>query len=130
LLKEKKLKLKVDIPKNANKVWADSREIRILFHNVLDNAIKFTKKGSISISSRLKRDSIYVKVKDTGAGIAPDMLEKVFEPFVKESASISGTGLGLSICKEIVERNDGTIEVRSKGKERGTTVIVKLPTLR
>jgi PAS domain S-box-containing protein len=130
IIEDKKLKLNVDIPLKSNKVFADAKEIGVLFHNIIDNAIKFTERGRVSISSQLKGNRIYVRVKDDGVGIGTDGMNKIFDPFYKESSSMPGTGLGLSICREIVERNDGRIEAVSKGKGKGTTIIVELPASR
>lgn len=127
VIKEKKLKVKIALPKNAEKVVADKREITTLFTNIIDNALKFTKRGGITISSNSAGNWIRIKVKDTGTGIAPEAGERIFEKFYKQTTSVPGVGLGLAICKEIVERHNGKIEVASKGVGKGTTVTVSLP---
>ncbi|MGB3241452.1 MAG: HAMP domain-containing sensor histidine kinase, partial [Candidatus Omnitrophota bacterium] len=126
-IKEKNLKVKMDIPKDADKVLMRPRDLTLLCTNVVDNAIKFTKKGGINIKVVLKKGLIEIKVTDTGSGVRVQERDKVFERFYKRHAAASGMGLGLTISKEIVERNNGEIEVKSKGVNKGTTVIVRLP---
>jgi len=127
IVRDKGLKIKLNLPKSADEILADEKEMTVLFNNIIDNAVKFTDRGSISISSRLKDKWIYVKIKDTGAGIIKDAIDKVFDPFFKQSPSIRGTGLGLSICRELAENNGGGIKAFSKGPGKGTTITVKLP---
>jgi len=127
LIKDNKLKIKIDIPKNADAVFANKNDVSTLITNIIDNAVKFTKRGGITISSRSSGNRIIIKAVDTGAGIAPAAAGLVFEKFYKQSTSLPGVGLGLPICKEIVERYNGKINVSSKGVGKGTTVIVTLP---
>lgn len=128
LLEDKKLKLKIDIPQRANgKIFVAEKEIRSLLTNIIDNAIKFTERGSISISSNLIGKWIRIIVKDTGCGIALKDKDKIFDRFYQRHAAIPGTGLGLSICKEIVEMYNCKIAVLSKGIGKGTAVVVTLP---
>ena len=79
--------------------------------NLMNNAMKFTSEGSITLGYRLTRqkDELYFFVKDTGIGIPADQAGKVFERFVKLNTFIKGTGLGLAICRVIIERLGGTI---------------------
>ena len=127
LIVEKRLKLKIDIPKEIDGVLVDKRDMKILMNNIIDNAIKFTEHGSISITSRLKEKWVEIKVKDIGHGIAPKNKDKVFDRFYKRHPANEGTGLGLTICKEILDIYNGEIKVVSKGLGKGTTVIVNLP---
>ncbi|MEW5818442.1 MAG: HAMP domain-containing sensor histidine kinase, partial [Spirochaetota bacterium] len=73
LLYEKKLKVKMEIPENLENIFADPQEIKILLNNIIDNAVKFSEKGSITISMRLRRGFVRIMVKDTGIGISPDV---------------------------------------------------------
>ena len=68
-----------------------------------------------------------LSIADNGCGIAPENLTKIFDPFFTTKEVGKGTGLGLPICLSIVEQHEGTMEVKSEGAGRGTTVIVKLP---
>lgn len=84
--------------------------------NLMNNAMKFTSKGSITMGYRVNEanDEIYFFVKDTGIGIASDQVNLVFERFVKLNSFVKGTGLGLAICRVIIERLGGTIGAESK----------------
>ncbi|MBU7569492.1 MAG: response regulator, partial [Flavobacterium sp.] len=105
-----------------NEVWADSGKIHQLFYNMIGNAIKFTSKGNITVDCRFTevndKFKLDVKIKDTGAGIPKEDLDKIFDKyyqskFHKDQASF-GAGLGLSLCKEIIELYDGEIRVESE----------------
>lgn len=105
-----------------NEVWADSGKIHQLFYNMIGNAIKFTSKGNITVNCRFTevndKFKLDVKIKDTGAGIPKEDLDKIFDKyyqskFHKDQASF-GAGLGLSLCKEIIELYDGEIRVESE----------------
>lgn len=92
--------------------------------NLLDNAGKFTKKGSITVSTHLEPDMVKVLVKDTGIGIHPEIFSKLFSKFVTKSDR--GTGLGLFIAKSIVEAHGGSIWAQASS-DLGATFIFTLP---
>lgn len=105
-----------------NEVWADNGKIHQLFYNMIGNALKFTSKGSIVVDCQFteigEKFRFDVKIKDTGAGIPKEDLEKIFDKYYqskhhKEQVSF-GAGLGLSLCKEIVELYNGEIAVESE----------------
>ncbi|MDD5634813.1 MAG: PAS domain-containing sensor histidine kinase, partial [Candidatus Omnitrophica bacterium] len=126
-IKDKGLNLSFDIPPEADKIMGREQELKLLFSNLIDNAIKFTDKGGIYVSSQAQDGMIEIIVKDTGSGILPKDIGKVFEKFYKRHPAVVGIGLGLSICKEIVARLGGRIEIFSEGEGKGTTVKVWLP---
>jgi len=99
-----------------------------LFVNLLDNAVKFTERGSIEISAQADREWILATVSDTGIGIPAEHLPHVLERFyrVDKSRSGRGTGLGLSIAQEIALSHGGTLKLTS-APGRGTTAVVQLP---
>ena len=102
-----------------------NRTIQII-SNLIDNALKFTKRGCIRFGYKLKGKFLEIYTIDTGKGIAPDHLDTIFNRFVKADENIQGTGLGLSICKMLVEKMGGKISVESQfGK--GTTFKFTLP---
>lgn len=117
-------------------IYCDKLRLKQVLLNLLSNAIKFTESGgmvSLRISQKKSEKRGYAlyefRVKDTGIGMEKEYVEHVFEPFSREHnttvSGIQGTGLGMSIAKNIVEMQDGTIEVKSEfGK--GTEFIVKL----
>lgn len=124
----KSLEMAIDLPERLV-INSDRDSLIRLFANLLDNAIKYTVKGKITLSALEERDGmIQVVVSDTGMGIAPEHLPHIFERFyrVDRSRSEPGTGLGLSIAAEIARAHGGRIEVKSVVGQ-GTTFIVFLP---
>ena len=105
---------------------SDKNRIFQVISNLIGNAFKFTTKGSISYGYHREGETIVFHVTDTGTGIAPEKIGKVFERFVKANNFAQGTGLGLAICKTIIERLGGKISVTSE-LEKGTTFIFTLP---
>ena len=107
----------------------DAARLHQILLNLLSNAIKFTEKGKVTVAVRLlnedkKNAIIEFAITDTGTGIAEDKLESIFENFQQATSSTSrifgGTGLGLTICKQLVEKQGGTITVKSKVDEGST----------
>ena len=107
-------------------IETDKNRVFQVISNLIGNAVKFTKEGSISYGYKLVDNQIVFHVTDTGTGIEPEKVGRVFERFAKLNNHAQGTGLGLSICKSIVERLGGKISVSSEfGK--GTTFTFTLP---
>lgn len=107
-------------------IETDKNRVFQVISNLIGNAVKFTKEGSISYGYKLADNQIVFHVTDTGTGIEPEKVGRVFERFAKLNNHAQGTGLGLSICKSIVERLGGKISVNSEfGK--GTTFTFTLP---
>lgn len=112
-------------------VYADKDGIERVILNILSNSIKYTQDGGkIDIYVGYVHNDAYIKIKDTGIGIPKEDLERIYERFYRvdkaRSRQLGGTGLGLSIAKEIVEKNNGSIDIKSKVNE-GTEVIIKIP---
>ncbi len=135
LAQERTLSLDADIPTNVPLVKADAGALREVLSNLIDNALKYTPPGGqISIQSGIKGDGWQgIAISDTGLGIPPADLGKVFERHyrgVQENSAIPGTGLGLAIAKELVEHMQGRIEVFSPASNGlGTEFVVWLPLL-
>jgi signal transduction histidine kinase/purine-cytosine permease-like protein/FixJ family two-component response regulator len=110
-------------------VRADERRVRQILINVLGNAVKFTQAGQVTLRLRYAREIAHIEISDTGPGIAPDELDKVFEPFARGSsaagASVGGTGLGLTISKMLTDLMGGEMTVRSVPGE-GTSFRIRL----
>jgi len=116
-------KLNEDIPD----IMLDVNQIEQVFVNILLNAIEATPKGgTIHIASECDKDFAYITFKDTGHGIPKEIIGKIFDPFFTTKPEKEGTGLGLSVSYGIIERHNGTIEVKSKVNE-GTIFTIKLP---
>ena len=113
-------------------VFADRNGIERVVLNILTNAIKYTpEKGSIKVYVGFVYNDAYIKIIDTGIGIPKEDLDKIFERFYRvdkaRTREMGGTGLGLSIAKEILDQNDGMIDIKSEvGK--GTEVVIRIPT--
>lgn len=99
-------------------VWADKNRLNQVISNFINNALKFTFSGSITLGYYRQADG-YLRfyVRDTGMGIPKNKIKKVFDRFVKLNSFVHGTGLGLSICKSLVEQMGGTIGVESEEGE-------------
>jgi len=123
----KDLILACDIPEHL-KTLGDSDELIRLFVNLLDNAIKYTEHGKISITAQKNAKEIAVNIEDTGIGISHEHLPHIFDRFyrVEESRVTRGAGLGLAIAQEIAIAHNGIIEAHST-TGRGTTFTVRLP---
>ena len=125
----KDVKLSMDIPPTFPAVEGDEhRLIQILF-NLLHNAVKFTEKGTVSISATHTKDEATIFVRDTGIGMDPQVKDTVFDRYKQENPSVTstgGVGLGLSICKQLVELHGGTIWTKSTPGE-GSTFAFTLP---
>src|SRR5215211_5451898 len=114
------------VPSDNNIVLkADKDRLSEVMWNLLDNATKFTEKGSISIASRKENNHITITVKDSGSGIDSDVLPKLFTKFVTKSEK--GTGLGLYIAKSIIEAHGGKIWAESNKDGKGATFTFTLP---
>jgi signal transduction histidine kinase len=111
-------------------VVGDKVRLQQLFTNLIDNAIKYTSKGSIHITVEENKDSALVKIRDTGIGIPKEEQEKIFKRFYRVDKSRSketgGVGLGLSIAEWIVHAHHGRIEVESE-LNQGSTFTIYLP---
>jgi PAS domain S-box-containing protein len=125
--------LNVALDADTRTVRADPARLEQVFWNLLTNAIKFTpERGLISIVSSNTRDgSIRVEVRDSGIGIPPDLLPRIFDVFEQGDVAVTkrfgGLGLGLSITRAIVGVHGGTISVESEGLGHGAAFIVELP---
>ena len=99
-------------------VWADKNRLNQVISNFINNALKFTFSGSITLGYYRQTDGyLRVYVRDTGMGIPRNKIKTVFDRFVKLNSFVHGTGLGLSICKSLVEQMGGTIGVESEEGE-------------
>ena len=97
-------------------IYTDKKRLMQVITNFINNALKFTNEGQITLEYHYKKESneIEFAVTDTGMGIAPDKVNQVFDRFVKLNSFSKGTGLGLSICRSIIEHLGGTIGVESE----------------
>lgn len=128
------LRLNLHCKTQSLPMLADSRMLREIFNNLINNAIKYTPEGVVEIEGRLEQTesggTILISCRDTGIGIPEDMHSAIFDEFRQASEGYNrryeGTGLGLTITKRFVEKMNGTIELKSKPGE-GSEFIVKFP---
>lgn len=129
--RENRITLSSSLPDDLSPVEAHEECLKMLFSNLIVNAIKYNKKnGTVKVTARNEGTNVVVAVADTGIGIPKDKIDMIFEEFyrVKDETTknISGTGLGLPICRKIVAELGGKIQVDSK-VNNGTTFHVYLP---
>jgi len=128
--KEKNLFLRLELPAEIPSVWGDAFKLEQMLTNLVDNALRYTDKGGVTVRLEKGEKEILITVQDTGIGIAPEHLGRIFERFYvvdrSRSRKFGGTGLGLSIVKHIVLLHGGKIEVKSSPGS-GTTFTVSLP---
>jgi len=116
------------VSKNDIFIEADRGRLNQVVSNLLNNAIKFTNKEGIIITTAEKKDThVVISVKDTGTGIDPEILPRLFTRFATKSESKTGTGLGLFISKNIVEAHGGRIWAENNSHEKGATFTFSLP---
>lgn len=111
-------------------VQADSGKMKEVIGNLIDNAIKYTPKGSVTISVLKGDNTVKIKIADTGNGIPAETIPQLFKKFSRadaQKANLLGTGLGLYLAKIFVEAHHGKIWVESLGKDKGSTFFVELP---
>jgi signal transduction histidine kinase len=124
------IELGLDIGPDATHVWADPTALRQVLTNLVDNAVRHTTAGSVTVFSRRTAGGIAIGVSDTGIGIPPDHLPRIFERFYRvdagRSRSEGGTGLGLAIVKHLIEGHGGRVAAEST-VGRGTKIWAELP---
>jgi signal transduction histidine kinase len=126
----KGLSLEVSVLHNLAPISVDAGKMERVFANLIGNAVKFTEQGSVTVEVDREPGGQVLKVVDTGPGIPPEFLGRLFTKFSRASRpggpKVDGSGLGLSIAKGIVEGHGGRIEVRSE-EGKGSTFSVFLP---
>ena len=130
--REKNHKLECIITVRPPEVYADKDSIEQVFVNIISNSIKYTPEGGIiKVYVGAINGTAYIKFIDNGIGIPAKDLNRIFERFYRvdkaRSRKMGGTGLGLSIVKEIIDGNNGTIDIHSQ-VNKGTEVVITLPT--
>ena len=133
--KNKGVILSVDTGERRSRVRGDPARLEQILWNLIKNAIKFTPKGGrVTVWTLDTGDEVHVAVEDTGIGVEPERMSRIFLPFVQADPSIArsfgGMGLGLSISKALAEAHEGSITVASGGAGRGATFTLALRALR
>jgi signal transduction histidine kinase/AmiR/NasT family two-component response regulator len=125
--------LTVEIPGASSVVDGDGARLVQVFANALHNAVKFTPRGGhIWFTADQQSGEVIVRIRDTGMGIAPDVLPRVFDMFQQAESildrSAGGLGIGLTLARRLVEMHEGRIAISSQGPGKGTEVEIRLPT--
>lgn len=127
---KKGIKIKTEVDKNLPVIYGDSLKLEQVFINLIDNAVKYTDHGNISVSIEVVDKKIEIRFHDTGLGIPQKHLTRIFERFYtvdkSRSRRLGGTGLGLSIVKHIIQLHGGSIDVQSTPGS-GSIFIIFLP---
>lgn len=131
-IKKKKHHVECLVTADVPPVYADKDDIQRVILNILSNSIKYTPEGgTIKIYVGFVYSDAYIKIIDNGIGIPEEDLNRIFERFYRVDKSrareMGGTGLGLSIAKEILDKNGGSIDIKSQ-INKGTEVVIKIPT--
>ena len=129
--KHKGIGLKLVKPEGHLTANADSGKLKVALYNLVDNAIKYTNKGGVTISVKNKT-SLRIMIKDTGIGMTPEELKNVFHKTFergKEAKQVfaTGRGIGLFITSQIIKAHNGKVWVESQGRGKGSTSYVQLP---
>lgn len=129
-------RLEVDCSQDVGSIHADAKRVRQVLLNLVSNASKFTEKGVITIDAARESngvgdgDWLVLRVSDSGIGMTPDQVARLFKPFSQADAATStkygGTGLGLAISRRLCQLMGGDVSVESE-KGRGSTFTVRLP---
>jgi two-component system CheB/CheR fusion protein len=132
MVSKKKLEMSLEIAEDLPNIEADELKVKEIIYNLLSNAVKFTPEGSkIGMRAKKADSEIEIVVWDTGIGIAPENMGKIFEGFFRVDTPYSrvteGTGLGLPLSKKMVELHGGKLSVESGGLNKGTSVWFTLP---
>jgi PAS domain S-box-containing protein len=131
LARRKSINIELRLLEESMPLEGDAGRLIQVFSNVVTNAIKFSEVGGeVVVEAKRENDAYKVSVTDQGAGIEPDMLDAVFEPFVQAPAGRiqqSGLGIGLALVKQILKMHAGNVTAVSQGLGKGSTFIVRLP---
>jgi len=124
--------LELDLPSEPIPVWGDAQRLAQVLANLLSNSARYTPPGgSISVRARVEENQAVVRVRDSGRGIEPDMMERIFDMFVQGRAPLQriggGLGVGLALARRLAEMHGGTLEARSEGVNRGSEFTLRLP---
>jgi PAS domain S-box-containing protein len=131
-LAERGREVRIDVPDGGLVVDVDPERMQQVIVNLLSNAAKYTDPGGrIEIVGTRTDDDIVLRVGDDGAGMDPDMVANLFQPFVQGERRLEqargGLGLGLALVRSLIEAHGGTVEARSEGRGKGSEFVVRLP---
>jgi signal transduction histidine kinase/CheY-like chemotaxis protein len=132
LIDSRRQQLTVSLPAEPVLMQIDATRIEQVLANLLNNAAKYTEpEGQIWLTAERAGDHVVIRVRDTGIGIAPEMLAQVFEPFTQADHSLDrsqgGLGIGLTLVRRLVDMHHGTVAALSEGLSKGSEFVIRLP---
>jgi len=129
----KGLNMSFEAPEGEITVYGDAQKLRHVIQNLIDNAVKYTPRGSVRVKVEDKDANVVLSVTDSGIGIPADLKPLLFEEFVRDERvrrEIRGSGLGLHVAKLFTEAHNGTISADSAGPEHGSVFSISIPKTR
>jgi PAS domain S-box-containing protein len=134
LMEERKHELSVSLVNGGLRLEADPLRLEQILINLLTNAAKYTDaEGKISLTARHEGADIVITVRDTGMGISPELLPRIFDPFIQGDRTMArsegGLGIGLTLAQKLAEMHGGGVTATSEGPGKGSEFTVRLPTL-
>lgn len=129
---ERQIEIELEVGGEARWIYGDAVRIEQIITNVISNAIKYTSPGGvIRVTLAGQQREAVLRVSDTGLGIAPELLSRIFDPFVQGERTLEraegGLGVGLTLVRRLVELHGGTVSASSEGPGRGSTFTIRLP---
>ncbi len=133
-IEERAHELTVSLPASEVRIEADPTRLEQVVVNILSNAARYTEPGGrIDVAAETSDGEVVLRVRDSGVGIRPDMLGRVFDLFAQtgktEDRKQEGLGIGLTVVRQLVELHGGRVEAHSEGLRKGTEIVVHLPIL-
>jgi signal transduction histidine kinase len=129
-IENSKLEFRFESPEEAMPLRGDAAKIKQVLNNLIDNAVKYTKQGWVHAKVERLGTKYRFSVQDTGVGISPEALPKLFAKFVRaenaNDANVIGTGLGLYVAKQMIEKHNGRIWAESEGVGKGSTFFIEI----
>ncbi len=134
LLQAKEHDLRLGLPEQPIRLWADPLRLEQILNNLLTNAAKYTDKGgTIEVLVEIEAEEVAIRIKENGIGIAPTMLGEIFQLFSQVDRSLDrsqgGLGIGLTLARNLVHLHQGTLTAHSDGLGRGSEFVIRLPNL-
>lgn len=131
-MNQRRHRFSLSLPADPLSVDGDLTRLQQIVANLLTNAIKYTEpSGDIAVTLQRQGDQAVLQISDSGVGIAPDMLPRIFEPFLQVEDSLAnsqgGLGIGLTLVRKLVELHDGSVTASSDGVGQGSVFTVRLP---
>ena len=131
IISTKKVNLVCELPPDFPNVYADENRIMQILYNIIENAVKFTENGTITVSGRVEKDIVIITVEDTGIGIEKESQSKIFDFFEQADTSTDrvyeGTGLGLAISRQLAEKMNGSLVLEWSEPGKGSRFALIIP---